>query len=114
MNQIKYLANTDTALWPDKFVKVYLNNYLAGQENEGCIGKLNPEVVLFKVQDSNKDIETNTYSISVPDNIGLFQTVNLPAKMKLCVGATVTLTDNISIFDKLINVSIGTEIKVTF
>ena len=40
MNQIKYLANTDTALWPDKFVKVYLNNYLAGQENEGCIGKL--------------------------------------------------------------------------
>ena len=39
-NQVKALANTDTATWPDEFVTVYLNNYLAGQENEGCIGKL--------------------------------------------------------------------------
>ena len=28
--QIKALANTDTATWPDEFVKSYLNNYLAG------------------------------------------------------------------------------------
>ena len=28
--QIKALANTDTATWPDEFVKIYLNNYLAG------------------------------------------------------------------------------------
>ena len=70
--QIRTLANTDTATWPDEFVKVYLNkNYLAGQENEGCIGKLDSEVVLFKAQESNKDIETNTCSISIPDNIGL-------------------------------------------
>ena len=88
MNQIKSFANTDTALWPDKFVKVYRSNYLAGQENGGFTGKLDPEVFLFKFQDSNKDIETNTYSISIPDNIGLFQTVNLPAKLKSCVGAT--------------------------
>ena len=32
--QIKALANTVTASWPDEFVEVYLNNYLAGQENE--------------------------------------------------------------------------------
>ena len=32
--QIKALANADTATWPDEFVKVYLTNYLAGQENE--------------------------------------------------------------------------------
>ena len=32
--QIKALANTDTATWPDEFVKVYLNNYIADQENE--------------------------------------------------------------------------------
>ena len=32
--QIKALANTDTGTWPDEFVKVKLNNYLASQENE--------------------------------------------------------------------------------
>ena len=32
--QIKALANTDTATLPDEFVKVYLNSWLVGQENE--------------------------------------------------------------------------------
>ena len=54
MIQIKALANTNTATWPDKFVKVYLN-YSAGQENEDCIGKLDSEVVVIKAQDGNKD-----------------------------------------------------------
>ena len=116
--QIKALANADTATWPDEFVKVYLNSYLAGEENEGCIGKLDSEVVVIKAQDSNKDIDTNTCSISIPDNIGLSQTANLPAKLKLCVGARVILTDNISVSDRLINGSLGTvkhldEIKAT-
>ena len=66
--QIKALAKTDTATWPDEFVKVYHNNYLAGQENEDCIGKLDSEVVVIKAQDCNKDIETNRCSISIPDN----------------------------------------------
>ena len=104
--QIKALANTDTATWPDEFVKVYLNNYLAGQENEDCIGKLDSEVI--KAQAGNKDKEKNTCSISIPDNISLYQTANLPAKLKLCVGTRVMLTDNISVFDRLINGSIGT------
>ena len=82
--------------------KGYRNNYIAGQENEGCVGKQDSSVVLFKAQDSNKDIETSTCSISIPDNIGLSQTANLPAKLKLCVGARVILTDN-SVSDRLIN-----------
>ena len=53
------------------------------------------------------DIKANTCSISIPDNIGLSQTGNLPAKLKLCVGARVMLTD-ISVSDRLINGSIGT------
>ena len=32
--QIKALASTDTATWPYEFLNVYLNSYLAGQENE--------------------------------------------------------------------------------
>ena len=71
MIQIKALANTDTSTWPDEFVKVYFNNYLAGQGNEDCIGKLTSEVVVIKAEDGNKDIETNTCPISLPDNIGL-------------------------------------------
>ena len=35
--QIKALANTDTATWPDEFVKVCLNNYLAGKENDSSV-----------------------------------------------------------------------------
>ena len=62
------------------------------------IGKLDSEVVI-KAQDSNKDVETNTCSISIPGNIGLAQTANLPAKLKLYVGASVMLTDNISFSD---------------
>ena len=50
MIQIKALANTDTAEWCNDFVKVYCNNYLAGQENEGCIGKAGSELLkLLKV-----------------------------------------------------------------
>ena len=48
MNQIKALGNTDTAAWPYEFVKVYLNNYLAVQENKGCICKLDSEVVFLR------------------------------------------------------------------
>ena len=53
--QVIALANTDTATWPDEFVKVYLNNFLAGQENEDCIGKLDFVVVFIKAQDGNKE-----------------------------------------------------------
>ena len=56
--QIKDLANTITATWLHEFAKVYQNKYLAVQENGDCIGKLDSEVVLIKVHDSNKDIET--------------------------------------------------------
>ena len=108
MIQIKALANTDTATWPDEFINIYLNNYLGGQENENCIGELDSEVVAIKAQDSNKDMETNTCSISIFDNIGSSQTANRPAKLKLCVVARVILTDNVSVSDRLINGSIGT------
>ena len=63
------------------------------------IGKLDSEVVVIEAQDSNKNVETNTCSISIPGNIGPSQTANLPAKLKLCVGASVMLTDNISFSD---------------
>ena len=108
MFQIKALANTDTGVWLHEFVKAYLNNYLASQEDEAGIGKLDSEVVVIKAQDKNKDIETSTCSISMPDNICLSQTANLPAKLKLCVGARVMLADNISVSDRLINGSLGT------
>ena len=106
--QIKALSSTDTATRPDEFVTVCLNNCLAGQKKEDCIGKLDSEVVVIKTQDGNKDIETNTCSRSIPDNIDLSQTVNLHAILKLCVGARVMLTDNISVSGRLINSSIGT------
>ena len=44
----------------------------------------------------------------IPHIIGLSQTANLHAKLKLCVGLRLMLTDNISVSDRLINSSIGT------
>ena len=55
---------------------------------------------MIKAQDSNKDIDTNTNFVSIPDSIGLSQTANLPAKLELCVGAKM-LTDNVSVSDRL-------------
>ena len=106
--QIKALMNTDTTSWPAEFVKLFLNNHLAGKENEECISKLDSEVVVIKARDNNKDVETNTCSISIPDNISLNQTANLPSELKLCVGARVLLTVNINVPDRLMNGAIGT------
>ena len=93
---IKGSANTDTATLSDEFVKVYLNNYLAGQENEACIGKLESEVAVIGAHNSNKGIETNTCSISIPC---ISQTDNQSAKLKLFLGPRVMLTDNICVSD---------------
>ena len=48
--QIKALANTNTATWPDEFVNVYLNNYLAGKENDNSINKLDSKIVFLKLK----------------------------------------------------------------
>ena len=73
------------------------------------IGILDSEVVAIKAQDSNKDIKTNTSFRSVPDNIDLSQSVNL-LQSWIYVGARVMLTDNGSVFDKLIN-GLGSTVK---
>ena len=57
------------------------------------MGKLDSEVAVIKTQDNNKNIETNTCSLSTSDNIGLSEAVNLPAKLKSCVGARIMLID---------------------
>ena len=57
---------------------------------------------------SKKDTETNTCSIAIPDNISQSQTGNVLAELKLCGGDRVMLTDNINVFDRLINGSIRT------
>lgn len=104
MTKIKTLADTNTATWFDEFIKLYLNNYLAGQKNKDCLDKLDSEFVI-KAQDSNKKIETNTSSIYL---VKLFS-FKLPTivtrkdrvyfeKFKSCVSARVLLTGNILVF----------------
>ena len=44
----------------------------------------------------------------MPDNVSLSQTGNLPAELKLCLGARVMLIDNINVFHRLLNGSVGT------
>ena len=89
-------------------MKLFLTNYLAGRENEAALVKLNQETYIIQAEDSGKDLETGTCHINVPDYVSLNQTGNLPAKLKVCIGARLMLTDNISVADRLINGSIGT------
>ena len=108
VKQIEALANTDTSTWPNEFVKLYLTNNLAGRENEACIANLKEEVFDIKAEDSLRDLETGTCSVSIPDTTSLNKTANLPAKLKVCKGARLMITDNINISDRLINGSVGT------
>ena len=48
-------------------------------------------------------VQTNTRSISIPDNTGLSQTVNHPVQLKEYAGARVMLTEIITVSDTLIN-----------
>ena len=108
MDKIKALEDTDTLDWPNEYVKLFLTNYLAGEENENAIANLNSEVYSIRAEDSGKDLETGTYRVSIPEHASLNQTGNLPTTLKLCIGARFMLTDNISVADRLINGSIGT------
>ena len=115
LKEIKALVNTDTSNWPDQFVKLYLTNYLAGQENEQSIAKLDSEIFVIQAKDSRRDLKTNTYSVPrIPDNFNLSKTGNLPGKLNICEGARFMLTDNISIKDRLINGLIGTVKRLHF
>ena len=84
------------------------------KKKEKCHENLNSEVFVIKAKDSGRDLDTGTYRISIPENISLNQTVNLPSKLKVCVGVRFMLTDNINLANKLINGSIGTIKKLHF
>ena len=79
MIQIQSQANTVSATQHGECVRAYLNSFLAGQEYEDSISKLDSEFLLIKARDINKDVEINRCSKSIPDNSGLSQNPNLPA-----------------------------------
>lgn len=50
-------------------------------------------------------IQTIEWPLFIPDHTGFTKTAILAAKLKLCIGLSVILTDNINFSDKLINSS---------
>lgn len=46
--QIKALAKNNTATWPNDFIKIWLNNYLVSEENEGWIDKVDSKLLLWR------------------------------------------------------------------
>ena len=76
---IKKLADTDTSQWPpNQFVKSCLTNLLIIKENKESLLNLDTEVFVINVEVSGKDLETGVFLLSVPDNLSLNQTANLP------------------------------------
>ena len=112
VKEIQMLADVDTTLWPNEYVKLYMTNYMAGRENDECIAKLNAETIVINAEDSKRDSETRTCTVSIPDNCSLTNTANLTGKLKICVGARIMLLDNIDIPGKLINGSMGTVARI--
>ena len=109
---IRALADTDTSEWPDRYIKLYMFNHLVDQDNVSALNKLvkSSHVELFeiKAKDSSKDIRTGSCKIAVSEHESISSTGNLPARLKICVGARVMLTRNLDTEDKLINGSLGT------
>ena len=109
---IKALAYTDTAEWPDKYIKLYMFNHLVNSENANALNRLvenqNVEIKEVKAKDSSKDVKTGSCKINVSEDTDISSTGNLPTLLKLCLGAKVMLTHNVDIEDKLINGSLGT------
>lgn len=46
--QIKALAKNNTATWPNDFIKIWLNNYLVSEENEGWTDKVDSKLLLWR------------------------------------------------------------------
>ena len=56
IKEIKALAKTDTSVWQNGFVNVYLTNHRVNLENERCIAalkeELNIDIVVINAKDS--------------------------------------------------------------
>ena len=107
--KLEALADTDTSDWPKGFVKMYITNLRANEENERCVKELGTKVYTINAKDSSRDLETNVLAMSLLDK-PIHATGNLQSRIKLCVGARVMLSVNLDLTDKLHNGSIG-EIK---
>ncbi|XP_066926766.1 uncharacterized protein [Clytia hemisphaerica] len=103
IEKIQSFEHTDTAEWPENFMKMYITNNLKDQQNEKSLKSLqdwdNKRTSIAK-DESRQKVTLNKY---VPIN----KTAGLPKELILCVGARVMLTINKDVEDKLINGSTG-------
>ena len=94
------MAEKDTSLRPNGFLKICLTNRIAIIENERCIEKLRTELgrgaISIYAKHPLRDIETQILSVDISDN-QIYKTGNLPGKLKVYIGQELLmLTANIN------------------
>ena len=64
IEKINALVETDTSLWPQGYVKVYLTNHMSNRDNEACLSELGTPIVHISAKDSARDMHTQALTIS--------------------------------------------------
>lgn len=104
------MAEKDTSLRPNGFLKICLTNRIANIENERCIEKLRTELgrgaISIYAKHPLRDIETQILSVDISDN-QIHKTGKLPIKSKLYIEVRVMLTATINTSDHLMSGSSG-------
>ena len=66
--KIESLKDTYTSNWPAGYLSVFRTNLMAMDHNQRQLRALNKEITTFHAKDSNKDIDTETVKLEVPQN----------------------------------------------
>ena len=105
IKQIRVLEES-LSNWPNTYIKLYLTNYKANEENELLLNEVGNDTIEIKAKHSRRDAKTGTCMVSVNPNAPLSSTgKTLLQNYKPCVGARLMVTCNINVYDRLINES---------
>ena len=104
------MADTNISHWPENHFRSYMTNHLVGKRNKEVMNNATNTIFTIYAVDRRADGHTGAFHYNLSDDIDITKTGNLNKILKLWVGSSVQLTDNLDVEDKLCNGSEGTEI----
>lgn len=95
------LQNTPADLFQHDTINMFLNNDQAGTYDNKMIEDLPGKVIIHSL-DSKRDKHTNTVPVQITTT-QIYATGVLPSTLTIAVAATVMITKNIDLPDRLVN-----------
>ncbi len=110
IKKIAECENTNTEEFPDDVINLYVSNSQVQTYNKFKMSQFENKLTIT-AQDSAKDEETNTTSVTV-NSKNIHETGGLPDSLTITEGIKVLITKNIDISDHLVNGVTGTVKKI--